>query len=228
MSEEQNRRTWGEGRRRVLWQSQSAGLVVETDLGAYQNKDNPENMLDDLLLARRSAILDRWSELILETYPVDSRKFFRTQQDRFANPVGTNIREGIEGLFDGLTKGIDTQSGLFSSFLDQVIRIRAVQEFSPAKAVGFIFLLKTAVRQTLDSELQEKAPFKELLAFESRIDGLALLAFNVYMQCRESLFEVRVNEIRSRVSRIVERACQKYGMPSEWLDPENDNQGSLT
>lgn len=202
--------------------------MVETDLGVYQNKDNPGNMLEDLLLAHRTAILDRWSELILETYPVDSRKFFSTQQDRFANPVGTNIREGIEGLFDGLTKGIDTQSGLFSGFLDQVIRIRAVQEFSPAKAVGFIFLLKTAVRQTLDSELHEKAPFKELLAFESRIDGLALLAFNVYMQCRESLFEVRVNEIRSRVSRILERACQKYGMPSEWLDPENDNQGSLT
>jgi hypothetical protein len=206
----------------------STALLGESDLVAEQNKDNQEPMLEDLLLAQKSAILDRWSELILETYPVDSRKFFRTQQDRFANPVGANIREGIEGLFDGLVQGIDTQSEFFSGFLDQVIRIRAVQEFSPAKAVGFVFLLKTAIRQVLDAELEEKALYKELMQFESRIDGLALLAFNVYMQCRESLFEVRVNEIRSRVSRIVERACQKYGMPSEWGDPENDKQGSLT
>lgn len=184
-------------------------------------------MLEDILLAQKTAILDRWSELILETYPVDSRKFFRAQQDRFANPVGANIREGIEGLFDGLLKGIDTQSGDFSGFLDQVIRIRAVQEFSPAKAVGFVFFLKTAIRQVLDQELQSKEAFQALLVLESRIDGMALLAFNVYMQCRETLFEVRVNEIRSRVSRILERACQKYGMPSEWLDPEDDKKGSL-
>jgi hypothetical protein len=185
-------------------------------------------MLDDLLLAQKPAIVERWSELILETYPVDSRKFFRTQEDRFANPVGANIREGIEGLFDGLVKGIETQDSAFSEFLDQVIRIRAVQQFSPAKAVGFLFLLKTAVRETLDQELQSKEMLRELMDFESRIDGLALLAFNIYMQCRETLFDVRVNEIRSRVSRILERACEKYGMPSEWLDPESDQQGSLT
>jgi len=69
---------------------------------------------------------------------------------------------------------------------------------------------------------------QELMEFESRIDGLALMAFNIYMQCRETLFDVRVNEIRSRVSRILERACEKYGAPSEWLDPEKDQQGSLT
>lgn len=185
-------------------------------------------MLEELLLAQKPAILDRWSELILETYPADSRKFFRTQEDRFANPVGVNIREGIEGLFESLVKGIDREDKAFSDFLDQVIRIRAVQQFSPAKAVGFIFLLKTAIRQTLEQELKSSELLKELMEFESRIDGLALMAFNIYMQCRETLFEVRVNEIRSLVSRILERACEKYGMPSEWLDPESDRQGSLT
>jgi hypothetical protein len=187
-----------------------------------------EPMLEELLLAQKTAILDRWSDLILETYPVDSRKFFRTQEDRFANPVGANIREGIEGLYDGLVKGIDTETGAFSDFLDQVIRIRAVQQFSPAKAVGFLFFLKTAIRETLRQELKSKEMLQELMEFESRIDGLALMAFNIYMQCRETLFDVRVNEIRSRVSRILERACEKYGAPSEWLDPEKDQQGSLT
>lgn len=193
-----------------------------------EERSHQKPMLEELLLAQKPAILDRWSELILETYPADSRKFFRTQEDRFANPVGVNIREGIEGLFESLVKGIDREDKAFSDFLDQVIRIRAVQQFSPAKAVGFIFLLKTAIRQTLEQELKSSELLKELMEFESRIDGLALMAFNIYMQCRETLFEVRVNEIRSLVSRILERACEKYGMPSEWLDPESDRQGSLT
>ena len=40
----------------------------------------------------------------------------------------------------------------------------------------------------------------DLQQFESRIDRLALLGFDVYSKCRESLFEVRLNELRRRAS----------------------------
>jgi hypothetical protein len=164
----------------------------------------------------------------LETYPPDSRKFFATQQNRFANPVGANMSEGLEGLFDRLVLGVDSESDSLSDYLDKIVRIRAVQDFSPANAVGFVFFLKTAVRENLAKQTQDNKLLQELLEFESRIDGLALLAFNIYMQCRETIFEMRATEIRSRVSRILERACQKYGNPSEWLDPKDDRPDSLT
>ncbi|MBI4964684.1 MAG: RsbRD N-terminal domain-containing protein [Desulfomonile tiedjei] len=185
-------------------------------------------MLEDFLSTNKTAILKRWLDLILETYPPDSRKFFATQQNRFANPVGANLSEGLEGLFDSLVHGTDPESDSFSDFLDKIVRIRAVQEFSPAKAVGFAFFLKTAVRESLAKGIHDPKLFQELLEFESRIDGVALLAFNIYMQCRETIFEMRATEIRNRVSRILERACQKYGNPSEWLDPKDDRPDSLT
>jgi len=185
-------------------------------------------MLEDSLSAQRAPILQRWLELILETYPPDSRKFFATQKNRFSNPVGANLSEGLEGLFDSLVHGVDSESDSFSDYLDKIVRIRAVQEFSPAKAVGFVFFLKTAVRETLAEQIHDPRLLRELLEFESRIDSLALLAFNIYMQCRETIFEMRATEIRSRVSRILERACQKYGNPSEWLDPRDDRPDSLT
>jgi hypothetical protein len=185
-------------------------------------------MLEDLLIERKNDILKRWSDLIIETYPPDARKFFSGQTDRFANPVGANINEGIEGLYEGLVKGISRESGWFGEFLDQVVRIRAVQEFSPANAVGFIFFLKTAVREILAGPIREQGLWDELLDFESRVDGLALLSFNVYAQCRDTLAEVRINEIRGTVSRILDRACRKYGMPSQWLDPDDDNAKNLT
>jgi len=185
-------------------------------------------MLEDSLSAQRAPILQRWLELILETYPPDSRKFFATQKNRFSNPVGANLSEGLEGLFDMLVHGVDSESNSFSDYLDKIVRIRAVQEFSPAKAVGFVFFLKTAVRETLAEQIHDPRLLQELLEFESRIDSLALLAFNIYMQCRETIFEMRATEIRSRVSRILERACQKYGNPSEWLDPRDDRPDSLT
>lgn len=56
----------------------------------------------------------------------------------------------------------------------------------------------------------------ELLKLESRIDSLALTSFDIYMKCREKLFEMRAMEIRNRTSRILERACMKYGAPHDW------------
>lgn len=185
-------------------------------------------MLEEILVANRATILKRWLELILETYPPDSRKFFATQRNRFANPVGANMSEGLEGLFDRLVHGVDSESDSLHDFLDKIVRIRAVQDFSPANAVGFVFFLKTAVRENLAKQIHDNKLVEELLELESRIDGLALLAFNIYMQCRETIFEMRATEIRSRVSRILERACQKYGNPSEWLDPKDDRPDSLT
>jgi len=185
-------------------------------------------MLEEFLAANKATILKRWFELILDTYPPDSRKFFSTQKNRFSNPVGANLSEGLEGLLDRLVHGVDSDSESISEFLDKIVRIRAVQDFSPANAVGFVFLLKTAVRENLAKELGDSRVLQELLDFESRVDGLALMAFNIYMQCRETIFEMRATEIRNRVSRILDRACQKYGNPREWLDPEDDRPDSLS
>ena len=59
-------------------------------------------------------------------------------------------------------------------------------------------LLKKAIREKLKEELQEARVVEELLEFESRIDEMALLAFDVYMQCREKIYQIRTREQRRR------------------------------
>lgn len=177
-------------------------------------------MLKDLLTRERAAILQRWSNTIMESYEPETTRFLKSVADKFSNPVGGAVVEGTRKIYDGLVNGVESGSGEIEDALDYIVRIRAVQEFSPAAAVGFVFLLKTVVRETLWKEIHDKKLFEELLDFESRIDGLALLAFNNYVACKATIFQMRATEIRNRTSRILERACQKYGMPSEWSSPE--------
>ena len=164
-------------------------------------------VLEHLLSQKRAAILERWFQLILETYPADSSRLLKQDKDRFANPVGYTISQEIKTLYEELLQGMNTDR--LATCLDNIIRIRSVQDFLPSQAVAFIFLLKRAVREELASENKEKGAVEELLEFESRIDKLVLLALDTYMKCREKVFEIRVNEAkaeRERALKLLERA----------------------
>ena len=164
-------------------------------------------VLKHLLSQKRAAILERWFQLILETYPADSSRLLKQDKDRFANPVGYTISQEIKTLYEELLQGMNTDR--LATCLDNIIRIRSVQDFLPSQAVAFIFLLKRAVREELASENKEKGAVEELLEFESRIDKLVLLALDTYMKCREKVFEIRVNEVkaeRERALKLLERA----------------------
>lgn len=141
-------------------------------------------------------ILSKWYQLILDTYPADTAGFLQHEGDRFLNPVGCIISQETKTIFDELVHGMDLEK--LRASLDQIIRIRSVQDFSPSEATCFIFMLKQAVREELGSEIAKNPVSLELVDFESRIDKLALLAFDIYMLCREKVFEIRVNEVASQ------------------------------
>jgi hypothetical protein len=80
-----------------------------------------------------------------------------------------------------------------SSAIDGIVRIRAVQEFTPSAAVGFVYTLRGILREELADAALDPAGHA---ALERGVDRLALVAFDVYMQCREKIFEIRVREIK--------------------------------
>ena len=160
--------------------------------------------LEKLLLQKKTAILEQWYDLIVESYPADTQSFLKKQKDRFDNPVAYEFRKGIEGIYEALVHGMDHDS--IYSFLDRIISIRAIQEFPPSAAVAFIFLLKKAIRNTLEKEILEDGISHELIERESRIDGLALLCFDIYMKRREKIYEIKVNEIKNRASGLLRNA----------------------
>ena len=107
-----------------------------------------------------------------------------------------------------------------SPFLDKVIRIRAVQDFTPSQALAFIFDLKRLVREELGGEIREGQLSEELRRFEEEIDKVGLLALDIYMKCREEIYEVRVKEVKRSVSRLIDRANKICGIPGKEGDPE--------
>ncbi|HDL98300.1 MAG TPA: hypothetical protein ENH16_01790, partial [Desulfobacteraceae bacterium] len=81
--------------------------------------------------------------------------------------------------------------------LDQVIRIRAVQEFTPAQAVSPILELKWVVKQVLSADKDTRPLLAELDSFDCDVDRAALAAFDIYMNCREQLHKARIFELKS-------------------------------
>ena len=182
--------------------------------------------LRKLLAENKSAILSRWFDSILETYPSDTKEFLRTKKDRFDNPVAHRISSGIEGIFDQILCDAKVEDA--SPFLDKVIRVRAVQDFTPSQALAFIFDLKALVIREIAGDTREGHLSKEISILEQKIDQMGLLAMDIYMKCREEIYEVRVKEVKRSVSRIIERANKICGIPGKEGDPEVCSTDNLT
>jgi hypothetical protein len=176
--------------------------------------------LKTLLQEKRSRIIRKWCDVVLSSYPEQSQKFLRHQKDNIANPVGCTISEGIESIYDELLK--ESESEEISLFLDNIIRVRAIQDFSPSQAVSFIFGLKGIIRGALEDEIRQGEISEELVAFESKIDSLALLCFDIYNQCRQKIFQIRVNEVRNESSKLLKMAGLVYEIPEFEEDLKED------
>ncbi len=153
-------------------------------------------MIKELLANKRSSILNKWVQSIIDSYPLETSKFLRSQKDRFSNPVGFAISNTAENIFDEIINDNSDFEKIKLS-LGDIIKIRAVQNFSPSSAVGFIFSLRKVIRDELGAELSEKKNVDEFSKLESAIDRIALIAFDLYMEAREKVFKIRVNEIKA-------------------------------
>ena len=158
--------------------------------------------LAELLAKNKDAIVGRWLDDVLATYPGGSAAFGR-QKDRFANPVGYSLRLATRGIFEVLLGEMDTEK--IGQHLEEIIRIRAVQEFSASQAVGFVFRLKEVVRAEMAGAVGDPRLAPELAEFETRIDQIALTAFDVFVQCREQVCELRVGEMKRQVSWVADK-----------------------
>ncbi len=47
---------------------------------------------------------------------------------------------------------------------------------------------------------------EELVIFESRIDAIALHAFDSFMKCREKIYEIKTNETKNMTFRLLQKA----------------------
>lgn len=183
--------------------------------------------LQDLLSDKRSRIIKKWRESVFSTYPDDAQRFMRKEKSQFANPVGHAITKDIEIIYDELIRNGDHEK--IAACLDNIIRIRAIQDFKPSQAISFVLQLKDLIRQELSKSVPLNGLLDELLSLERRIDGLALIAFDIYSECRQKINDIRVNEVRNHVGRLLKRANLTIDLSGHAADlpPQPSNQTSL-
>ncbi|OQX65104.1 MAG: hypothetical protein B5M55_04740 [Desulfococcus sp. 4484_242] len=172
--------------------------------------------LENLLSNKRSHIIKRWQDAIIASYPKDSQGFLKRTKSQFANPVGWIIAKEIETLYDEVIRGEDAEK--IAACLETIIRIRAVQDFSPSQAVAFVLELKDIVREALGI-----GPSPEMDALDRHLDKVLLIAFDVYSKCRQKIYDIRVREVKNQVGKLLERANLIVEIPETAPGVRDDN-----
>lgn len=156
-------------------------------------------------------IVGQWVNYTLSTYR--SSKFFRNESDKFANPIGGVTREALESIFLLLAANEDPEK--FVKPLEKLLRLRAVQDFSPSQAVSPIHAVKHITRDVFAADKERAQLVHELYDFEFAVDIAVLAAFDIYMQERERLFDVRINELKSGRHIVTDSKCPSSLLPKD-------------
>lgn len=153
---------------------------------------------------RREEIASQWCDLVFGSYPPETQKIWKKNKDRFTNPVGMTIRKITAQLLDLVIDWDNAEA--ISASLDELVKIRTVQDFAPSRALSFVMELKKIIRGLFFEELKKSDSLDELLAFETRIDNLGLIAFDVYTKNRDLISQLRVDEVKRAYHMILRRA----------------------
>ncbi len=165
---------------------------------------------------QREAIAERWLKAAFETYAPDMASFLRREKDPFANPVGNALRVGTRAIVEGLAEGLDPEKACRA--LDEVMKMRVLQDFTPARAVGFVFLLKEAFRSVLGKEALEPGHAGDVAAIDAEIDRIALFAFDLYVRWRDRVHELRIGELKRSLGAYRDRPAGRGGAPAAGAD----------
>lgn len=149
-----------------------------------------------MLAERKAAICARWLDAVLGEYGEETAARWRRVRDPFANPVGQALAKGLPRLFDAVALDGEPSTEALGA-LEQIVRIRSVQDLSASQAVGFLLRLRDAILAEL--------PGADLRALNPRIEGLTLRAFDLYVGFREQMLRIRQEELKRSVGAVLRR-----------------------
>lgn len=149
-------------------------------------------------------LLEGWFELLIKSYPEESVKYFAKYKNAFTNPVGSNIHLAMDNILHELAGECDANK--IYTELQMILKIRAVQDMKASQAVSFIMAFKPLLAQVLDKEIKQgQITYAELEDFYGYIDTIALLGLDIYVESRELIYKMRIDQIK-QTNDILEKA----------------------
>lgn len=162
------------------------------------------NRLNQLMTEQQDVLLNQWFEQAIAAYPQEAHKYFVRVKNEFSNPVGSNIYRHMELLLAELCGERDADK--LYQYLEMILKIRAVQDMKPSKALAFLPGLKNLITTTFANEIQSgQVTRAELDDIFTDIDTLALIAFDLYSESREMIFNLRIAQIKE-MNEILQKA----------------------
>jgi hypothetical protein len=157
------------------------------------------------LQEKKASLVATWCDAAVVVPAGTGPDFLEKQRALVLDAMGYDLEQGMGGLFEGLLQGLISHD--VSRFLDCMIRIRAASDFTASHAVTFILEIKKVVRKELgDDALYDLQLRAELSAWDSVVDDLVLFAFNIYVQCRESVLDARAKEESQKTLSLLKKA----------------------
>ncbi|MBQ7457485.1 MAG: RsbRD N-terminal domain-containing protein [Desulfovibrio sp.] len=156
--------------------------------------------LTKLLHEKHEELEALWVDAVFKTYSEKAIPHLSSNADPFTNPVGNMVKEAAHCLFSALSLD-DITIDAVKQALDRFVKIRAVQDFTPSQSVGVIYLIKPLLRSHILPAVDQHQ-LSDYLDLESRVDTLALLAFDMYTKDRETVAQIRIKEIRNQYAQL--------------------------
>lgn len=141
----------------------------------------------------RAALLKAWYDETLRSYFPGSDEAFR-RNTGFANPVGQAFQESMAKILDGLADKVTADE--YTAPLDRVVRVLAVQGLPAGVAIRFLFVLRDLLDQNADLTQAEKK------VWQKQLDALAEQSVEIWCECRETVAQLRINELRNRIHHL--------------------------
>ena len=157
--------------------------------------------LEQALFSRKGAILEEWRRLVLATYAAETAAFLTSEKDPFCNPVGHVLNQTGDALFEIAMAGMERERT--EENLRDIVRVRAVQDFSPSWALSFVDAMRKAIRQEILPIVVEKTGFSQLLCIESRLDEAMLVAVDLYVARKKQIDDIRIKEVKAEKERLL-------------------------
>ena len=170
------------------------------------DRGSPHKMTEFLLADHRAIIAQRWLDLAASTLPGDFASARHDAHDPFANPVAHLLRNCIDALVHALDVGVWAES--IEPPLEAFLKFQALQSAPPSDSLRFLLAVKPLLREEYPVHSGERD------TLTSRLDDIVLLAFDIYVRCREKVFEARTNQIRRLHHVVVERGLRSLAQNS--------------
>jgi len=161
----------------------------------------------DFIGKNKERLLEEWFLWLVDHYPEPSKKFISQKDKPFTNPVGYNLFQNLKKLLFTISSG-EIESQEFNSSLEEILKIRAVQDLSYWRSANIFRFLWDNFNVNLPEDKNIES-YKADVEYYLRISEKA---FETFISIREKIAQIQREEIRNLYGKFFDRLNEKYNL----------------